>query len=84
MENIKVNPIKSEVSSEQKMQAPELAGDELLNDEELEVVCGGIGIGPININVDINPVDLAKGIYKAGEGFGKALAGRVWNDDRYC
>ncbi len=87
MENIKVNPIKSEVSSEQKMQAPELADDQLLNDEELEAVCGGfldnIDLGGLAEVVRAGGEVLGK-VYKAGEDVGKAVSGRAWNDDRYC
>ena len=86
MENIKINPIKSEVSSEQKTQVTELAGDELLNDEELEAVCGGfldIDLGGLAEVVRAGGEVLGK-VYKAGEDVGKAISGRAWNDDRYC
>lgn len=79
MENIEVNAINSEISSEQKSQAPELADDDLLNDEELEAVCGGF------LDFITDPVvNVLKGAYKAGEKLGSAVSGRVWNDDRYC
>ena len=80
MENIEVNAINSKISSEQKSQAPELADDELLNDEELEAVCGGNFLDFITDPV----VNLLKGAYKAGEKLGEAASGRVANGDRYC
>lgn len=79
MENIEVNAINSKISSEQKSQAPEPADDELLNDEELEAVCGGF------LDFITDPVvNVLKGAYKAGDELGKALSGRLGNDDRYC
>jgi hypothetical protein len=89
MDNIKANPIQSEISSEPKSQVTEITGDELLNDEELEAVCGGIKIGPIDISGTIENIikegtDTVARIYNAGEGFGRSVSGVVENGDRYC
>lgn len=74
MENIEVNAIKSEIFSEQKSQVTELGGDGLLNDQELEAICGGQGGSLIDIDIPgtINAVtDSAARVYRGFQGFGR-------------
>ncbi|MEG4453399.1 hypothetical protein [Microcoleus sp. N9_A1] len=79
MENIEVNAIKPEFSSEQKSQVTELGGDGLLNDRELEAVCGGRAAGGGGaINIDLAPVitattDSLARVWRGSQSLGRSI-----------
>lgn len=83
MENInsnsKFNEPTPDISSIPRNKIAEMSDNDLLNDDELVAICGGA----FSINIDLNPVDLLSGTWKAGKETGRALSGVTENEDRY-